>query len=80
MIFRLEVVVTLFVMIIIFLLSAQMKLIEISDFISLRSLFILVTYILELTIILSILLVFIKMMICFLEGPFIVMLSLDLLF
>ena len=75
MMFKSDVVATWFVVMIIFLLSDQMKLIKISDFISLRSLFML-----ELAITLFILLVLIGIMIHFLEGSFIVILSLGLLF
>jgi len=77
MMFKSEVTATLFVITIILLLLVQIKLIKISNFMSLRNLFILVTHMLDLAITLSMLLVPIRIMICLLESSFIVILSID---
>ena len=77
MMFKSEVTATLFIITIILLLLVQIKLIKISNFMSLRSLFILVAYMLDLAITLSTLLVFIRIMICFLKSLFMVILSID---
>jgi len=79
MMFKSEVTATLFVITIILLLLVQIKLIKISNFMSLRNLFILVTHMLDLAITLSMLLVPIRIMICLLESSFIVILSIDLI-
>ena len=62
------------------LMLEQIKLTETSDFILLRSLLMLATFAFDCTITLSMLFIPIGKIICFLERPFIVMLSLGLPF
>jgi len=80
MMFKSDIVATLLVITTISLMLDQIKSTETSDLIPLRSLLILATCTFNYIITLSILFVPIRMMTCFLEGPFVVMLSLGLSF